>query len=101
MANEPMPTYREETVDSVTHYICIVPDAGHEDGICGHWATDLDLFTQHQWQRHAGEMLAEPVAEPVAMSAKTPQAPARESKASVPEKAEAKAPVAEKADAKA
>jgi hypothetical protein len=97
MADEPLPTYRVETQDGVTRYVCLVPDAGHEDGICGHWATDLDLFTQHQHHRHAGQM----VAEPAPASVKAGHASARESKASVAEKADAKAPAMEKAESKA
>jgi hypothetical protein len=89
MAEQLPPTYRVEQVDDVTRYVCIVPDAGHEDGICGHWATDFQLFTNHQVLRHAGQMVEEPAGQPVAgvasKSEKTPQAPARQSKTPVVE----------------
>jgi hypothetical protein len=59
MAEEPTPTYREETVGDTTRYVCIVGDAGAPEGICGWWSRDIDLMTQHQNQRHAGVMVPE------------------------------------------
>jgi hypothetical protein len=58
MADE-NPTYRVEPFGDTEKYTCLVSDAGHADGICGHWATDKELFEQHMHQRHAGVMVAE------------------------------------------
>jgi hypothetical protein len=64
MAEEPIPTYREETVGDTTRYVCIVGDAGAPDGICGWWVRDIELMTQHQHQRHAGSMVPEAASAP-------------------------------------
>src|SRR5262245_15729866 len=53
------PTYREEQMGDRTVYTCIVPDAGAPDGICGHKTIDEGFMTQHQQQRHRGEMVLE------------------------------------------
>lgn len=55
MADE-NPTYRVEPFGDTEKYTCLVSDAGHEDGICGHWSTDKELFELHMLQRHAGVM---------------------------------------------
>jgi hypothetical protein len=66
MAEEPTPTYREETVGDTTRYVCIVGDAGAPEGICGWWSRDMDLMTQHQHQRHAGSVVPEAASAPPA-----------------------------------
>jgi len=84
MAEDPTPTYRVEKDDDATYYTCLVTDAGRPDGICGHEATDLDLFTQHMNQRHAGTM----VAEPAPKGDRQAQAAVRQAKTAVAEKQE-------------
>lgn len=58
------PTYRRTTSDQGdTTFVCVVPDAGKDDGICGHESRDLELFVQHMHIRHAGVMVEEPTSE--------------------------------------
>jgi hypothetical protein len=82
MSEEPTPTYRVEKEEDVTLYTCLVGDAGRPDGICGHEASDLDLFTQHMAQRHAGLM----VVEPAPKGDRPAQAAVRQARAQVAEK---------------
>lgn len=82
MADEPTPTYRvEKGDDDVMQYTCVVPYAGMPDDICGHHATDLELFQQHMHQRHAGMM----VPEPAPKGDRHAQAAVRQAKAAVAE----------------
>src|SRR5215831_20669411 len=53
----PAPTYSAEPMGERTVYTCLIPDAGHEDGICGHKTTDEGFMTQHMAQRHSGIMI--------------------------------------------
>ena len=76
------PTYRLEKDDDQTQYTCLIPHAGKPDDICGHQATDLDLFTQHMMQRHAGVMIPEPAPK----GDRAAQAAVRQAKAQVAEK---------------
>jgi hypothetical protein len=76
------PTYRLEKDDDQTQYTCLIPHAGKPDDICGHQATDLDLFTQHMMQRHAGVMIPEPAPK----GDRAAQAAVRQAKAHVAEK---------------
>jgi hypothetical protein len=57
------PTYREDQDGDRTTYTCLIPDAGREDGICGHRVSDEGFMTQHMQQRHAGVMVKAPPAE--------------------------------------
>src|SRR5262245_21933046 len=56
------PTYREEPMGDRTVYTCLVPDAGREEGICGHKTIDEGFMTQHQQQMHRGVMVKAPAA---------------------------------------
>jgi hypothetical protein len=76
------PTYRVDKDDETTTYTCLIPDAGKPDALCGHQATDLDLFTQHMMQRHAGVMIPEPAPK----GDRAAQAAVRQAKAQVAEK---------------
>jgi hypothetical protein len=51
MADDPNATYATYTADGTQHYVCLLCPVPP-----GHEATDLDLFTQHMNQRHAGTM---------------------------------------------
>jgi len=53
----PAPTYSAEPMGERTVYTCLIPDAGHEDGLCGHKTTDEGFMTQHMAQRHSGIMI--------------------------------------------
>jgi hypothetical protein len=88
MAEELAPTYREELEGEVTRYTCLIPDAGHEDGICGHWSADRTLFEQHMAQRHGGVMLAAPPVSP----------PVTDAPAAAPSGRRTAPPAAEKAE---
>ena len=57
MAEQPAPTYKVETVNEVTRYICVVEDASKPSGTCEFWARDEDLMRAHQEQRHSGSMV--------------------------------------------
>jgi hypothetical protein len=59
MADAPAPTYRVDNVDGADRYVCIIPFAGLPDDICGHWSGDFELFTQHMFQRHNGDLVQE------------------------------------------
>src|SRR5262245_54263736 len=56
------PTYREEPMGDRTVYTCLVPDAGREEGICGHKTIDEGFMTQQQQQMHRGVMVKAPAA---------------------------------------
>ena len=56
----PAPTYSAEPMGERTVYTCLIPDAGHEDGICGHKTTDEGYMTMHMQQRHSGVMIQAP-----------------------------------------
>jgi hypothetical protein len=67
MPEAPAPTYRVDTVDGADRYVCIIPYAGMPDDVCGHWSGDFELFTQHMFQRHNGDLvIAQAVAPQVA-----------------------------------
>jgi hypothetical protein len=85
MADEPTPTYRVVKEDDTTPYVCVIPYAGREGDICGWWSADLDGFTQHMNQQHAGVM----VAEPAPKGDRPAQAAVRQAKAAIAEKQDA------------
>jgi hypothetical protein len=59
MADAPAPTYRVENVDGADRYVCIIPYMGKEGDICGHWSTDRELFIQHTFLAHNGDLVQE------------------------------------------
>jgi hypothetical protein len=67
-----------DNVEGADRYVCIIPYQGKENDICGHWAADFELFSQHMANRHDGVLILE-VEQQVA-------APARAKHASAPEK---------------